>query len=261
MKSRYAFLCHSSGDKKFVEKLAQRLSEDNFELFFDKWEIKVGDSIVEKIDSALSKMTDLIIILSKNSVNSRWVKKELSSALMKKMEDNSIQILPVLIEKCTIPVIISDLFYADFTENPETGYLDLIDGLQLKHKNLQFKELQLLPITKSLLPAKRYKPLRNLDFATDSKLTMFAYALMDISGAYSGNEILYCGHCKNSINVIKGKHRPLVCTNCGLPIDWIGIKTKVIQECQICKQEYTSRTIYCQNHYPAVKLTSVEVDI
>jgi hypothetical protein len=258
---KYAFLCHSSEDKKFVEKLATRLTADNFELFFDKWEIKVGDSIVEKIDSALSKMTDLIIILSKNSVNSRWVKKELSSGLMKKMEDNSVKILPVLIEECKIPIIISDLVYADFTENEQTGYMDLIDGLQLKHKNLPIKELQLPIVTKQLLPTKRYRPLYNSDFPTDSKATMIAYALMDFSGAYTGNEIMYCGNCKNTIRINKGKLRPLVCTNCGQPIDWIGIKTKVIQECPICKQEYPAKFNYCQSHYPAVKLISIEVDI
>lgn len=130
-KERFGFLSYSSTDKEFVEKLAADLTKYKFPMFFDRWEIKVGDSIVEKIDSALGKMTDLIIILSTNSIVSNWVKKELSSALMKKLKDNSVRILPVLKEKCEIPPIINDIKYADFTSGYESGVLDLVRGLDL----------------------------------------------------------------------------------------------------------------------------------
>ena len=130
-KNRFGFLSYSSEDKEFAEKLANDLSKYKFPIFFDRWEIKVGDSIVEKINSALGKMTDLVIILSVNSLKSNWVKKELSSGLMKKLKDNSVSILPVLREKCEIPTIINDIKYADFTQNYEDGFLDLVGGLDL----------------------------------------------------------------------------------------------------------------------------------
>ena len=128
---KFVFLSYSSKDKEFAEKLAQDLKKYHLPMFFDQWEIKVGDSIVEKINSALGKMTDLMIVLSNNSINSNWVKKELSSGLMKKLKDNSVDILPVLKEKCEIPPIIIDYKYANFTEDYETGFLDLIDALGL----------------------------------------------------------------------------------------------------------------------------------
>lgn len=131
---KYGFLSYSSEDKGFVEKLASDLKKYDFPMFFAKWEIKVGDSIVQKIDSALDKMTDLIIVLSTNSVNSHWVKKELSSGLMKKLDNNSVSILPVLKEECKIPSIILDLKSADFTESYEDGLLDLVEGLKLTIK-------------------------------------------------------------------------------------------------------------------------------
>ena len=147
---RFGFLSYSSADKEFVEKLAIDLTKYKFPMFFDRWEIKVGDSIVEKIDSALGKMTDLIIILSTNSVNSNWVKKELSSALMKKLKDNSVRILPVLKEKCEIPSIIVDIKYADFTNGYENGILDLVGGLDLTIMKGEFT-VDILAYVKAIL--------------------------------------------------------------------------------------------------------------
>jgi len=128
---KLVFIAHSSKDKPFVEKLAHDLKRYKLPLWFDKWELKVGDSIVEKINSALGKMTDLIIVLSPNSVNANWVRKELSSALMRKLKDNSVRILPILKEECEIPTIINDILYANFASNYDDGFLDLIDGLGL----------------------------------------------------------------------------------------------------------------------------------
>jgi len=128
---KYVFLSYSSEDKKIVEKIANDLTRYHLPLFFDKWGIKVGDSIVEKINSALGKMTDLILVLSTNSVQSNWVKKELSTAIMKKLKDNSVNILPIIIEKCKIPDIIADYKYANFVKSYDEGFLDLIDSLGL----------------------------------------------------------------------------------------------------------------------------------
>jgi hypothetical protein len=126
------FLSHSSYDKEFVNRLALDLSNQNLHVFFDKWEINVGDSIVEKINMALESMKGLIIVLSSNSVTSNWVKKELSSALIQSLSDNSISIYPVLIEYCNIPLIIKDLKYADFVSSYENGFIELINSILSK---------------------------------------------------------------------------------------------------------------------------------
>jgi len=112
-----AFLCHSSEDKPIVEKMAMKLRKAGSNVWFDKWEIKVGESIVEKIDAGLSEMTHLLVFLSKSSIKSNWVKKELSSALMRKLSDNSVSVLPILVEDVKVPTIIIDIKYADFRTN------------------------------------------------------------------------------------------------------------------------------------------------
>ncbi len=59
---------------------------------------------------ALESMKGLIIVLSSNSINSNWVKKELSSALMQSLSDKSIDIYTVLIEYCNIPLLLYNRF-------------------------------------------------------------------------------------------------------------------------------------------------------
>ena len=123
------FLCHSSQDKPVVEEFAKRLKAANKHVWFDKWEIKIGDSIVEKINEGLETMTHLIIFLSKNSVEKPWVKKELSSALMRKLSDNSVKVMPVKVDTTDIPGIINDIKYADCSEDLEAGFTQLINDI------------------------------------------------------------------------------------------------------------------------------------
>jgi len=121
-----AFISYSHRDSEFVDKLITSLIESEIQIWFDRWEIKVGDSIIEKIANGINENDTLIVILSQSSVSSNWVKKELNSALIKQLNENEVTILPVLIEKCEIPLLIKEIKYADFTEKYENGWLELL---------------------------------------------------------------------------------------------------------------------------------------
>lgn len=124
------FLSHSRKDKEFVEKVAGRLTNDEYSVWYDDWEIKIGDSIVQKINDGISRSDFLIVILSKNSVNSKWVAEEMNAATIKNIEAKGAFILPVLLEKCKIPALLSDKKYADFTKGFEKAYGGLIDAMR-----------------------------------------------------------------------------------------------------------------------------------
>jgi hypothetical protein len=122
------FISYSNQDTDFVDRLAYDLKSIGTNIFYAKWEIKVGDSIVEKINEALLSHDHLIIILSSNSVKSNWVKKELNSSLMRQLEENEIKIKPILIENCDMPPLLADIKYADFRNDYNLGFKDLIDS-------------------------------------------------------------------------------------------------------------------------------------
>ena len=127
---RVVFLCHSSGDKPFVRQVYSDLSNLGHKPWIDEFEIKVGDSIIQKINAATASAGYLIIFISEKSSQSAWVQREWSSALSRQLSKNDIKILPALIENCEMPSIISDLKYADFRENYNQGLSQLLQALQ-----------------------------------------------------------------------------------------------------------------------------------
>lgn len=90
------FLSHSSADKTFVEKLAKDLEGVGVNVWFDKWEIKVGDSLTGKIEEGLQANDYLGLVLSPAAVASEWVKAELSAAWCRQMSSRKIVVLPIL---------------------------------------------------------------------------------------------------------------------------------------------------------------------
>ena len=184
---------------------------------------------------------------------------------MKKLDDNSIRILPVLKEQCTIPTIINDLKYADFSDTYENGFLDLIESLDIKPivtPKTKINLAKLLPLaTIQAFPVTRYKPKHRSDFKTENNWQTLANALIDVAGVYTGKEVLYCGKCSASIYVNKGVQRPLVCRRCGDAINWVGIKTRLIKECPVCSKEFSMQDNFCSFHFPSVQLITKEIEL
>jgi hypothetical protein len=124
------FVCHASEDRLFVDRLVTELDRRAMFAWYDKREIIVGDSIVEKINEALRAADFLITVMSPRSVSKPWVVREMSSALMRQLGKADIKILPVLMEECDIPSLLADLKYADFTESFDRGMTDLIAAIR-----------------------------------------------------------------------------------------------------------------------------------
>jgi hypothetical protein len=126
---RHAFICHASEDKTAARALASAMTQLGTAVWLDEWEIRVGESIVQKVNSALGKATHLIVLLSNQSVRKPWVQRELSSALMRQLSQNSIRVLPVRLDDCAIPPILADIKYADAREGMDRALADLEKGL------------------------------------------------------------------------------------------------------------------------------------
>jgi hypothetical protein len=67
------FLSHSSKDKPAVRALAERLRAAGLKVWFDAWEIKIGDSIFAKIEHGLEHSRKLLLCMSANAFEADWV--------------------------------------------------------------------------------------------------------------------------------------------------------------------------------------------
>ena len=93
-----AFICHSSADKdRFVRPLATTLLGLGIDAWVDEWEINPGDKFAEKIHNAIAQADAMVVILSENSIESRWVKKEMDTGLVREVTEN-MRLIPVVLD-------------------------------------------------------------------------------------------------------------------------------------------------------------------
>jgi hypothetical protein len=123
------FISYSHADKAFVDKLAMRLVKNNAHVWLDRWELNVGDSMLNHVQSAIQESSALLIVLSKASIASEWCKKELNAGLMRELDEKKVLVLPVLAEDCEIPIFLREKLYADFRENFSDGFKPLVEAL------------------------------------------------------------------------------------------------------------------------------------
>lgn len=124
------FLSYSTADKEIADKIANGIKILDFSIWYSDWALKPGDSIVEKINEALSQSDTLIVLLSNTSVNSLWVKREMNTVLMSKLSGQNVKLIPVVIEKCTIPPLLQDTLHIDMSNDFNSGLIKLLGHLQ-----------------------------------------------------------------------------------------------------------------------------------
>lgn len=111
------FISHSHKDKMVARTLARKLNQYGIYTWIDEAEIKIGDSLIEKIRDGLDKVDYLIALISADSVESEWVKKELDIAMNREIESKRVVVIPILTGKCEIPGFLKGKLYADMTSN------------------------------------------------------------------------------------------------------------------------------------------------
>lgn len=125
------FLSHNINDKDFAHKLAHDLDCHGITVWIDEAELKIGDSLIEKIREGIDSVDYLAVILSPNSVHSKWVQKEIDVAMTLEISGKKIKVLPLMLEKCDLPGFLLGKKYADFTDDSKysTSFESLINAM------------------------------------------------------------------------------------------------------------------------------------
>ena len=127
------FLCHATRDKPLVRRIAHELERFGIKVWLDEREIRVGDSLREKIEQGLTDADYVVIALSEHSLSRPWVQKEISAAFAREMSSRSKVILPALLEEAKIPLLLQDKVYADFSLSFQNGIQNLLKVFLNEH--------------------------------------------------------------------------------------------------------------------------------
>jgi len=114
-RSHKAFISYkkNSSAEQVAENIANRLAQQGINVWFDKWEIKAGDSVTGKLGEGFKGSDACLVFLSHEYDESKWCTKEMNTALAKAIGEN-LTIIPSLVEACNVPELLKELKRVDF---------------------------------------------------------------------------------------------------------------------------------------------------
>lgn len=121
-----AFLSHSSKNLAFADRLAKTLSAHRVRTFFSKRNIQGAQQWHDEIGAALQRCDWFLVVLSPQSVASKWVKHELIYALQAHRFKK--RIVPILYKACDADKLswtLSSFQWIDFRKDFDQGCHDL----------------------------------------------------------------------------------------------------------------------------------------
>jgi hypothetical protein len=110
------FISYSHEDKEFARKLASDLAARGIRTWLDETEIKVGDSIVQRIEEGIRQSDYILVILSENSIHSTWVQQEIRATLSREVSGANQILIPVVIGEVKLPPFLSHKKYVDLSK-------------------------------------------------------------------------------------------------------------------------------------------------
>ena len=121
------FLSHSSMDRPFANSLVEVLRRHGIPTWYSQTNIVGAQQWHDEIGAALQRCDWFALILSANSIESMWVKRELLFALQQNRFEN--RIIPLLYEPCAFDKLSWTLSFfqlIDFTQAFEDGCRQLL---------------------------------------------------------------------------------------------------------------------------------------
>jgi len=98
-----------------VSKLVDRLKASG--VWVDKRNMELGDALPEKIEAGIGGASTYILVLSRSSSQSPWVRYESNMATIRHLEDANFRVLVLKIDDCQVPLRFRQYLFADLTKD------------------------------------------------------------------------------------------------------------------------------------------------
>jgi len=105
------FISYSHKDKPIAQTLAAGLTDVGVRTRVDEGELRVGDSLIDRISQAIHEVEFVVALVSRHSVASKWCQRELSWAMSGELQKSGVRVLPLRIGEVTMPTALLDVHY------------------------------------------------------------------------------------------------------------------------------------------------------
>jgi hypothetical protein len=130
------FISYASADKTFARRLAASMTLLGHTVWIDQQEIGIGDSPWSKVEAGIEQAEYLIVVLSKHTLASAWVEREIQVKYCDEIAQRRTLILPVVIEDCPLPPFLRVKRFADFRVGYEIGLAQLTTTLHTQESQV-----------------------------------------------------------------------------------------------------------------------------
>lgn len=99
MNPSHIFISHATNDKPFVTELRLALEGHSLPVWVDSRNLRGGNKLAPEISAAIETARQTIVVLSPNTVNSLWVRKEIQQALAVEQQKQAqgYRVIPLLL--------------------------------------------------------------------------------------------------------------------------------------------------------------------
>jgi hypothetical protein len=125
------FISHASDDKPIARRIVDALNKKGIAAWIDEAEIRVGESIPARVAEGLASSGALCLLFSTSAAKSNWVMREFNAFLHKALDDERPIIPCRLDKKIEMPVLISDIKYADFSKSFRAGMKGILAAVHI----------------------------------------------------------------------------------------------------------------------------------
>ena len=98
IKYHSCFISYSSYDEKFATEIHKYLQNNNIRCWYAPEDMKIGGKIRNQLEDSIQEFDKLLLILSKNSIKSSWVEKEVETAFEKESVTGRIVLFPITVD-------------------------------------------------------------------------------------------------------------------------------------------------------------------
>jgi TIR domain len=100
------FISYSTKDNPFIQRLYADLKAIGIMCWFAPKDLKIGAKFRVEIDDAIRVYDKLLIVLSKRSVQSEWVEKEVETAFEKERKEKRLVLFPIRLDQAVMKVAV-----------------------------------------------------------------------------------------------------------------------------------------------------------
>jgi hypothetical protein len=142
------FISHNKADAETARLFATMLTERGVGVWFDEWDLRPGDSIMQGVENGLGNADVFLLFWSVRAAASQWVGTEVRAYLRRRVDDGTLRIVPMMLDDTPLPVLVAEYRGLGITKDADLDHAAAqITGTMTNREFIRRLQERLLELT------------------------------------------------------------------------------------------------------------------